>query len=148
MKIIFLFFFIGSVITSSENYFFDIIYNKEYEVDVNKFPMNYIPENAGYYFRSKVDQNGKMQIEIKVLKNAIIEFKLDVCAFFRRPSDIQVLTHHDSCMNGLQGKKDNSDSIYDKYLYDIETTVGANYLVIHLQNYFSLNYLSVNLFKK
>ena len=149
MKITYLLLLIGSVITSSDNYFFDIIYNKEYEVDVNKFyPYNYIPANAKYYFTAKVEQDEKMQIEIKVLKNAIINFKLNICEFYFRPSNMQILYGHDLCRNVLLGKKDRSDDNYDIYLLDFEKIKDVNYLVIHIENFLALQYLSINLSKK
>ena len=55
MKIIYLLILIGSVMTSSDNYFLDIFYNKEYEVDVSKIAGYYIP-SANYYFKAKVEQ--------------------------------------------------------------------------------------------
>ena len=149
MKIIYLAFLIANVITSSGYVFYDIPYNREYVLDIEKFyPYNYIPANMGYYFRANVEQDEKMQIEIKVLKNAIINFKMDVCGYYTFPSDMQALNGHDLCKIGLQGKKVNSDINYDIYLYDFETIKFAEYLIIHIENYHSLYYLSINLSKK
>ena len=59
-----------------------------------------------------------MQIKIKVQKNAIINFKLDVCGFYDSPTDIQMLNGQGSCLNGLAVKDFISEDYYDIYLYD------------------------------
>ncbi len=149
MKIIYLLFLIISVINSFENYFYDIIYNKEYEVDLSKFsPYPYIPATSNIFFRAKAEEDEKMQIEIKVQKDSIINFKLDVCGFYGRPSDIQILYGHDLCLNALQGKKEDSDNNYDIYLFDFEAIKFSDYLAIHIQSAYAFYYLSVKLSKK
>ena len=149
MKIIYLLFLIGRVINSSEHYFYDIIYNKEYEVDLSKFSPNYyIPSFAQLFFRTKVEQDEKMQIEIKIQKGTIINFKLDVCGFYGRPSDIQLLNDHHLCLAALQGKKEDSDSNYDIYLFDFEAFKFSDYLAIYIQTVYPLYYLSIKISKK
>ena len=93
-----------------------------------------------------------MQIEIKVQKGSIINFKinfkLDVCGFYGRPSDLQVLNGHNLCLNALQGKKEDSDNNYDIYLFDFEAFKFPDYLAIHIQSVYAFYYLSVKLSKK
>ena len=143
MKITYLLLLIGSIITSSDNYFFDIIYNQEYVVDVSKFSYNFIPAIAQCFFTAKVEESKKMQIQIKVIKNANLILKFDVCGFYGHPSDMQILVSHDLCRFDLEGKKVSSDEHYDIYLYDFKTIYGVNYLTFHFLNMYKLDYLSV-----
>ena len=146
MKITYLLLLIGSIMASTE-YFYDISYNTEYEVDMSKFyPYNFMPAGTHYYFRVAVEEDDKMQIQLTVQKNAIINFKVDVCGFMGRPSDSQVLNGHDRCRNSLSGRLDRTEHDRDIYLFDFETITGVNYLAIHLENYDSLYYLSVYIY--
>ena len=146
MKITYLLLLIGSIMAASDNYFYDIYYDKEYEIDMNKFaPYNYMPPNANYYFRVAVKEEELIQLQLKVLKGAIIGFRVNICGFVDRPDDIQVLTAHDNCYNHIIGKLDHSENGKDVYLYDFEATKGLNYLVIHLETNNSLYYLSINI---
>ena len=144
MKIVYLLLLIGNIITaSSHNNIYDIIDNKEYEIEVSKFPQNYIPASTSFYFRIKVEQSERYKVKVKVIKNAIIDFKLDICGFGDCPSDIQILNGHDGCVNRLKYEKENLDN-YDSYVFDYDTLEGIDYLGIHLQNFNALDYLSVN----
>ena len=128
------------------NYFYDINYNKEYELDMNTlYPYNYMPAATNFYFRVGVEEDKKMKIQITVQKNAIIAFTVDVCGFVGRPSDIEVLTDHDRCRNKLLGKLDNSKNDRDVYLYDFEPIKDVNYLAIHIKNYDSIYYFSIKI---
>ena len=146
MKITYLLFLIG-LIASYGPYFYDINYNTLYEVDMAKFaPYNYMPGGTSYYFRVPVEEDDAMQIQLTVDKGAVINFKVDVCGFYGRPSDSQVISGHNNCRNALQGKFDGTDSKGDVYKYDFETITGINYLAIHIQTTDSLYYLSVYIY--
>ena len=146
MKITYLLFIIGCIVSYGP-YFYDITYNKVYEVDMTKFaPYNYMPGGTSYYFRVPVEEDDSMQIQLTVQKGAIIDFKVDVCGFYGRPSDSQVITGHDNCRNALSGKFDGTEYDRDVYLYDFETITGINYLAIHIQTQASLYYLSVYIY--
>jgi len=146
MKIIYLLFLIG-LIASYGPYFYDITYNRLYEVDMAKFyPNNFMPGGTSYFFRVAVEQDDAMQIQLTVDKGAVINFKVDVCGFYGRPSDSQVISGHDNCRNSLQGKFDGTESDRDVYKYDFETITGINYLAIHIQTTDSLYYLSVYIY--
>ena len=88
-----------------------------------------------------------MQIQIKVFKNSIAHFQMDVCAFKDRPSDIEVLTGNDYCVKGLIFMRKYSDDDYDYYLSDFDIAEGVNYLGGHMVNYYALHYLSFKLLK-
>ena len=65
MKIAFLLLLIGNIITDSSNInIFDITFDKEFIVDVSKFPENYIPSTTSSYFRVKVEQSGNVQLKL------------------------------------------------------------------------------------
>ena len=146
MKITYLLLLIGSIMASSDNYFYDINYNKEYELNMDKFyPYTYMPAGSNSFFRVGVEEDDKMQIQLTVEKNAIISFKVDVCGFVSRPSDIQVLVGHDHCKNNLRGKLDHSENDKDVYLYDFEPTKGINYVAIHIENHDALYYFSIKI---
>ena len=144
MKITYLLFLIGLIASSYGPFFYDISYNTLYEVNMARFaPYNYMPGGTSYYFRVPVEQDDEMQIQLRVQKGEIINFKVDVCGFYGMPSDEQVIYGHDSCRNSLIGKYNGTESDRDVYKYDFETTTGINYLAIHIQTKNSLHYLSV-----
>jgi hypothetical protein len=146
MKIAYLLCLIGCIVSYGP-YFWDISYNTLYEVEMSKFyPLDYMPGGTSYYFRVAVEQDDKMQIQLTVQKGAIINFKVDVCGFYGRPSDTQVITGHDNCRNALTGKYDGTEYDRDVYKYDFETITGINYLAIHIQTTDSLYYLSVYIY--
>ena len=143
MKIIYLLFLIG-LIASYGPYFWDINYNTLYEVDMVKFyPYNYMPAGTSYFFRVPVEEDDNMQIKLTVQKGASINFKVDVCGFYGRPTYEQIVTGHHNCRNALTGKYVGTENGHDVYKYDFETTTGINYLAIHIQTKNSLHYLSV-----
>ena len=91
MKIAYLILLIGYLIAaSSHEKVLDITCNELYEVDVSKYSSNYIPSDTKFYYRAKVEPNSRIKIELRVLKNAIVNFDLDICGFIGRPSDIEV----------------------------------------------------------
>ena len=146
MKITYLLFLIG-LISSYGPYFYDISYNTLYEVDMAKFyPYSYMPGGTSYYFRVPVEEDDAMQIQLTVLKGASINFKVDVCGFYGRPTDAQVISGHHNCRNALTGKYVGSEYDRDVYKYDFEKITGINYLAIHIQTTDSLYYLSVNIY--
>ena len=145
MKIIYLILFIGTVIRSSGLHykFYDIPFNKEYILDPAIFIEGYIPALYNYYFRVPVNSNDKIKIEVNVLKDAAINFKLDACGFNGYPSDASILVGYGGlCEINLQGLKIKGKT-YSTYVYSLETSSNVNYLAVHLQNYLALHYFSI-----
>ena len=145
MKIIYLILFIGTVIRSSgyDYKFYDIPFNKEYILDPSIFIEGYIPALKSYYFRVPVNSNDKIKIEVNVLKDAVINFELDVCGFNSYPSDASILSGYGgSCASNLEGLKIKGKT-YSTYVYSLETSSNVNYLAVHLQNYLDLDYFSI-----
>ena len=143
MKKIYLVLLIGIVLTSTKIHskFYDIVNNKEYVVNITDFG-DFLPDNFHYFFRLSVEEDDKMQIQIKVFRNAIIDFKVDVCGFATYPDDFSVFFFNTDCYP-LDNKIGRSDDYYDMYLYDYETADNIHYLGIHMENLHPLHYLSV-----
>ena len=112
------------------------------------YPLDYMPGGTSYYFKVAVEQDDPMQIQLTVLKGARINFKVDVCGFYGRPSDHQVIRGHDNCRNSLTGKYDRTENDRDVYKYDFKTISGINYLAVHIQTTDSLYYFSVYIYSK
>ena len=147
MKVFYLLLLIGSVLTSTDydswGYkLYDIYYNTDYTVDINQFPEGYLPANFQYYFRLKVEENNSMEIQLKVIKRAVIHFDIRVCFYQTLPSDQQIYSGHSGCFL-LVPKLDHTDGDVDVYLFDFETMIGINYLGVLVRNYFALDYLNV-----
>lgn len=155
MKVIYLLILIGSTLTSSEDYsswgwkLYDISYDTKYTVDVNQFPEKYLPANFLYYFRLSVIEDDKMQIQLTVLKRAIIQFDVRVCAYNygKAPTDQQIYDGHSGCVF-LTPKSDKTSGSYDVYLYDFETQVGVDYLGVLVRNYQALDFLEVYIYSE
>ena len=137
--------FIGTVIRSSgyDYKFYDIRFNNEYILDPTVFRDRYFPALYSYYFRLAVNSNDKIKIEVNVLKDAVINFKSDVCGFNSYPSDASILSGYGgSCVSNLEGLKIKGKT-YSTYVYSLETSSNVNYLAVHLQNYLALHYFSI-----
>ena len=149
MKISYLILFLGCILSTTDYKFYDIYYNKEYTVDVSQWPQGYLPANYNYYFRVSVHRNDEMQIQLKVLINAVINFKVDICGFSGYPSEQNVLTGYGgSCANSLQAAIADDGSYYKTYVYPFTTGENVDYLAIHMQNFLALDYLSVYVYSK
>ena len=121
----------------------NIRFNNEYILDPTEFKDRCFPALYNYYFRLAVNSNDKIKIEVNVLKDAVIDFKLDVCGFIDYPIDASVLGGYGGlCTNDLQGLKIKGKT-YSTIVYSFETSSNANYLAIHLQHYIALDYLSI-----
>jgi len=150
MKVFYLLLLIGSALASTDyndwGYkLYDIYYNTDYTVDINRFPEGYLPANFQYYFRFGVEENNSMQIQLKVIKRAVIQFDIRVCAYQELPSDEQIYSGHSDCAF-LEPKLDHTDGNTDVYLFDFETQIGVNYLGVLVRNYFALDYLNVYIY--
>lgn len=150
MKVFNLLLLIGLALTSTDyegwDYkLYDIYYNTDYTVDTNQFSQGFLPANFKYYFRLQVEEDDKMQIQLKVIKRAIIQFGVRVCAYQGRPTDQQIYDGHSGCAV-LEPKLDHSDGNVDVYLFDFETQIGVTYLGVLVKNYQALDYLNVYIY--
>ena len=150
MKVFYLLLLIGSALTSTDydswGYkLYDIYYNTDYTIDINQFPEGYLPANFKYYFRLQVEEDDKMQIQLKVIKRAVIQFVVRVCAYQTKPSEEEIYSGHNSCAL-LEPKLDHTDGNTDVYLFDFETQIGVYYLGVLVKNYQALDYLNVYIY--
>ena len=150
MKVFYLLVLIGCVLTSTDydswGYkLYDIYYNTKYEVDTLQFKEGYLPANFQYYFRLQVEEDDKMQIQLTVIKRAIIQFDVRVCAYQTKPDDNYIYSGHTSCVF-LNPEVDHTDGNADVYLFDFETQVGIHYLGVLVRNYHALDYLQVYIY--
>lgn len=150
MKAFYLLLLIGCTFTSTDydNWgykLYDIYYNTEYTVDTSQFSEGYLPANFQYYFRLRVEEDDKMQIQLSVIKRAVIQFDVRVCAYQTQPTDQQIYSGHQGCAF-LTPKLDHSDGNTDVYKFDFETQVGVYYLGVLVRNYYALDYLNVYIY--
>ena len=150
MKAFYLLLLIGCTFTKTDydNWgykLYDIYYNTKYEVDTSQFVEGYLPQNFQYYFRLQVEEDDKMQIQLTVIKRAIAQFDVRVCAYQTKPDDNYIYSGHSGCAF-LDTKLDHSDGNSDVYLFDFETQVGVHYLGVLVRNYYALDYLQVYIF--
>jgi hypothetical protein len=68
-----------------------------------------------------------MEIQLKVIKRAVIHFDIRVCSYQTLPSDQQIYSGHSGCFL-LVPKLDHTDGDVDVYLFDFEAMIGINYL--------------------
>jgi len=152
MKISILLLLIGSILSSNDYddqyyHFYDITFNERYYVDMSKYTSGFLPANHHYYFRLGVIPNDKMEIQCTVQRYAVSAFKVDVCPFFTQPTNNEVYHGNQYCANGLAGEKTEYNT-YDRYTYPFTTTENVHYLAVHLQNYYSLDYLDVYIYSE
>ena len=152
MKISILLLLIGSILSSSDYdeqyyHFYDITFTERYYVDMAKYEYGFLPAGHNYYFRLGVIPNDKMEIQCTVQRYAVTAFKVDVCPFYTKPSNNEVYHGNNLCANALQGVKSEYES-YDRYTYPFTTGENVNYLAVHLENLYSLNYLDVYVYSE
>ena len=152
MKAFYLLLLIGCTFTSTDYDYdswgfklYDIYYNTAYEVDTTQFKEKFLPQYFRYYFRLKVEEDDKMQIQLTVIKRAIAQFDVRVCAYQTFPDDHYIISGHSGCVF-LEPKLDHTDGNSDVYLFDFETQVGVYYLGVLVRNYYALDYLQVYIF--
>ena len=121
-------------------HYYQIIPNKRYTVDISQFAEGYLPAGHSYYFSLPVLANKELYIHLTVEQNAIADFKVDICPFNYKPSEVEVLNGHELCATNLQYNL-YSDGQYSIYTYPVTLGANVNYVAIHVQNYYSLYYM-------
>ena len=152
MKNIILVLLIALAISSTDyddrNYhIYDVYTNTKYPVDVTRYPQMFLPAGHSYFFRLPVKPNDNMQIMITVQRNAIIDFKVDVCPFSYRPSDAEITIGNEACVNNLYYTK-TIEATYELYSFPFTTSSNVNYITAHVQNLNSLYYMDVYIYSE
>ena len=123
-------------------HYYQIIPNKRYTVDLSQFAEGYLPAGHSYYFSLPVQANRELYIHLTVEQDAIIDFKVDICPFNYKPSEVEVLNGNGLCATDLQYQL-YSDGQFSTYTYPVTLGENVYYVAIHVQNHYSLYYLDV-----
>ena len=138
-----MFLLISSTIGSTNYYSYDIEYSHRYLLDTLQFPSNKIPA-GNYYFRIAVENLEETTIKIQIKQNDIANFKVNVCGFYQRPTDSEILDGADNIEIEDSSKYINHNYTY--YTFKVPTLKKEEkikYLVVTILNNEALDYLSV-----
>ena len=140
MALLLMFLLIATTICSTNYYIYDIEYSHRYILDPLKFPSNKIPA-GNFYFRIQIENYEETFIKIQFKQNEIANFKLNVCGFYQRPTDLEIIDGADNIEI-----KDSSKNIYHNYTNYIfkfptlKKEEKIKYLVVTVLNNEALDY--------
>ena len=140
MKVIYFIIFIGFLKANNHINIYDIKYDEEFSIDNNK-EGSYLSNNI-YYFRSYNNNFGETKIQLKVNKDANINFYINVCNFNHFPDDNEIETQNN--WNNLDSYTKEFDEKYDIYTYMYYKVSDVNYTVISFQNTYDISFLSIS----
>ena len=139
MKFKLIFLLITCAICSTNFYIYDIEYHHRYLLDnLDKITI------GTYYFRIPIENLEKTNIQIKIKQDNIANFKVKVCGFYQRPTDLEVLSGADSIE--LENSDKYIEKKYNYHTYEVPTLKKEEkikYLVVTILNNEVLDYLSV-----
>jgi hypothetical protein len=114
MRILLIYLFIAFASSETNNYFYDIVFDERYEIDVSKFPSAFIPK-ANLYFTVPVENKKEIHFfQVRLLKSDKIDFKVNVSGFTQHPTDSEIV-------NGTDNIKLEQSSVSTEYDYVIYT---------------------------
>lgn len=140
MKVIYFIIFIGFLKANNHINIYDIKYDEEFSIDNNK-EGSYLSNNI-YYFRLYNNNFGETKIQLKVNKDANINFYINVCNFNHFPDDNEIETQNN--WNNLDSYTKEFDEKYDIYTYMYYKVSDVNYTVISFQNTYDISFLSIS----
>lgn len=119
--------------------------NTEYTIDLSEYPDYEIPSETNQYFRISVEGNGLIEIQLKTFHGSTPSayFKVDICPFSKLPSNDEVVEVNKNCFTDVPCTGISKYEIYDVYKYHIEMIEGLKYLSMHVENLYTLDYLSI-----
>ena len=139
MRFQLIFLLITYAICSTNFNIYDIEYDHRYLLDnLNKIAI------GTYYFRIPIEKLEQSTIQIKIKQDNIANFKVKVCGFYQRPTDLEVLNGADSIE--LENNSKYIKKKYNYYIYEIPTLKKEEkikYLVVTILNNEVLDYLSL-----
>ena len=138
-----LFYFISLLIIIKGYYIYDISLEQEYEVDLGRFDDYFIPSLTNQYFKLRIDNEKKIEFQLKVFRGAIEKFKITVCGYEGNPTQKELIKGNANCYNDIGLLSISKYDIYDIYKYHFEKFENAKYILINVYNIYSLDYLSV-----
>ena len=96
MRLLLNFLLIVYTTCQTNNYFYEIKYNAQYKVDINKFyPLNYVPK-ANLYFIIPVENLNDTNVEIQISKGDKKDFKVKVSGFYQHPTNSEIVNGTDN----------------------------------------------------
>ena len=139
MRFQLIFLLITYAICSTNFNIYDIEYDHRYLLDnLNKIAI------GTYYFRIPIEKLEESTIQIKIKQDNIANFKVKVCGFYQRPTDLEVLNGADNIE--LENNSKYIKKKYNYYIYEIPTLKKEEkikYLVVTILNNEVLDYLSL-----
>ena len=138
MKVYSLFFIICIFGLFNSNYIFDI-----YDIGLlEELTFEEVDDSSGFYFRVKVFDNTNKSIQLKVLNDQNLEFRIFVKGFNEFPTNEMINNSWEYIELSLKYSK-SSDSLFNYYNYPISLTYNVEYLVFYVETPIYLNFLSI-----
>jgi len=143
MKFLLIYLLIAFTSSKDYNYFYDIIFEERYEIDVTKFPSGYIPK-ASLYFTVLAEKKDEISFQVRLLKSDKMDFKVKVSGFTQYPTDSEIVNGTDNIE--LEGRI--LSTLYDYVTYDFNAPTlkkqdKIKYYVFTVLNNANLSYLSL-----
>ena len=119
--------------------------NTEYTVDLSQYPDYEIPSKTNQYYRISVEENQRLEIQLKTFHGSTPSayFKMDICPFSKLPNNDEVIAVNKNCLIDVPCSGISKYEIYDIYKYHIQIADGIKYLSMHIENLYTLYYLSI-----
>jgi len=143
MKFLLIYLLIAFTSSKDYNYFYDIIFEERYEIDVTKFPSGYIPK-ASLYFTVPAEKKDGVSFQARLLKSDKMDFKVKVSGFTQYPTDSEIVNGNDNIE--LEGSIWSTLYDYVTYIFDVPTLKKKDkikYYVFTVLNNANLSYLSL-----
>jgi len=142
MRLLLIYLLIAFASSKDYNYFYDIIFDERYEIDVTKFPSGYIPK-ANLYFT--VENKKEISFfQARLLKSDKMDFKVKVSGFTQYPTDSEIVngTHNIELEQSIMSTE------YDYVIYKFNVPAlkkqdKIKYYVFTVLNNANLSYLSL-----
>ena len=119
--------------------------NTEYTVDLSEYPDKKMPNKTNQYFRIAVEGNQRIEIELKTLhiSTPSAYFKVDICPFSKLPNNDEVIAVNKNCYIDAPFSVTSEKGLFDVYKFHYDITDGIKYLSMHIENFYTLYYLSI-----
>ena len=139
MKVFSLFLFICIFGLFNSNYIFDI-----YDIELlEELRFEEVDDSSGFYFRVKNLDKTNKNIQLKVLNDQNLEFRIFIKGFNEFPTNEMIYDSWEYIeLSSVYSKS--SDSLFNYYSYPISLAYNADYLVFYVETPIYLNFLSIS----
>ena len=119
--------------------------NTEYTVDLSQYPDYEIPSKTNQYYRISVEENQRLEIQLKTFHGSTPSayFKMDICPFSKLPNNDEVIAVNKNCYIDAPFSVTSEKGLFDVYKFHYDITDGIKYLSMHIENLYTLYYLSI-----